>query len=146
MAAQRIKGQEVNILIVRGGVFEDSLTDIQNFNVELDLEIKKQGYLGEKTDRRDEVFNGVKYDMELHLHSQAFMNFVSAVLDRAKRINPDLVFNITGVLNFPDGTTPTFLIPDVKFGAIPMNVPSRGEYVKIKLQGEADDLKLNPST
>jgi hypothetical protein len=30
-------------------------------------------------------------------------------------------------------------IPDAKFGAQPLSISSRGEYVKVKLEGMADD-------
>lgn len=142
MAAQRIKGQEVAVLITRAGALEDTLTNIQNFNVELDFEIKKQGYLGEPTDRRDEVYNGVKFDLELHLHRSAWFTFVKALIDRAKRNTPDVVFNISGVFNFPSGETVTMLLPDVMFGPVPHNVSARGDYVKVKLQGECQDFQI----
>jgi hypothetical protein len=142
MPAQRIRGQEVSVLIVRDGALEAELTDIQNFNLEIQTEIKSQGYLGEKSARKDDIFNGVKGDMELHLHSQDWFQFLNAVLDRAKRNTPDLVFNVSAVLFFPNGETPTITIPDVKFGPFPHNVPERGDYVKVKLDFEAEDFKV----
>lgn len=145
MPAQRIKGQEVAILIVRDSTLEDTLTDIQNFNLELELEIKSQGYLGEKTNRKDDIFNGVKFDMELNIHTQDWFNFQSAIVSRAKRLTPDVQFNITGVFSFPNGDTPTLLIPDCKFGPNPMTISSRGDYVKLKLAGEADDYEPTTS-
>lgn len=142
MPGQRIKGQEVSILIVRDGVLEAELTDIQNFNFEPETEIKTQGYLGEKTNRKDEIYNGVKGDMELNLHSQDWFVFMNAVLDRAKRNAPDVQFNISAVLAFPNGQTPTVLFPDVKFGPFPHNTPSRGDYFKVKVSFEGDDFEI----
>jgi hypothetical protein len=139
---QRLKGQEVSLIIVRAGVLEDTLTDIQNFNCEDEFEIKSVGYLGEKTNRKDEIYNGSKFDFELHVHTQDVFKFKKAVKDRAQRKTPDIIFNITAVLNMPNGETPSVLIPDAKFGAIPMNVSSRGDYVKFKIQGEADDTSV----
>lgn len=143
--AQRIKGQEVTILITDDGNLEDTLTDIQNFNLEAQFEIKAQGYLGEKTNRKDEVYNGCKFDLELNLHKQDWFNFQQKIKDRAQRNTPDVVFNITGVFAFPNGETPTLLIPDVHFGAQPLSVSARGDYVKVKLEGEADDFRVQPS-
>ena len=143
MSAQRLKGQEVSILVVTNGVLEDTITDIQSFNMEVQLEIKSQGYLGEKTNRKDEVYNGVKFDMELHIHTQDWFTLMNNILDRAKRNTPDAVFNITGVFSFPNGQTPTFLIKDAHFGAIPHTISARGDYVKVKLDGEADDVSIS---
>lgn len=142
MPSQRIRGQEVQVLITRAGSLEDSLTEIQNFNFEAEFEIKSQGYLGEKTNRKDDIYNGVKGDMELHLHSQAWFSFLNAVKDRAARVTPDLVINIVAVCNFPDGTTPSVLFPDVKFGAMPVAISSRGDYVKVKMAFEGDDFDV----
>ena len=144
--AQRIKGQEVSILIVADTVLQDTLTDIQNFNMELEFEIKSMGYLGEKTNRKDYIFNGCKFDMELHIHSQDLLTFAQQVHDKAQRITPDVVFNITGVFSFPNGDQPELLLNDVSFGAIPFNIGSRGDYVKVKIQGECSDIEIETST
>lgn len=143
--AQRIKGQEVSVLITSAGQLQDTLTDIQSFNFEAQLEVKSMGYIGEKTNRKDDIFNGVKFDMELHLHKQDWFNFQQAIINRAKRVTPDLVINITAVASFPNGDTPTVLLPDCKFGAQPLNVTSRGDYVKVKLEGECDDMVVQTS-
>jgi hypothetical protein len=145
MPAQRIKGQEVNILISTDAVLEDTLTDIQEFELESEFEIKSQGYLGEKTNRKDEIYNGAKFSMNLHLHSQDWFRFQGQIKDRAQRNTPDTLFNISGVLNFPNADTPQFLVPDAHFGGNPMTVPARGDYVKVKLEGEADDFSVQRS-
>lgn len=143
--AQRIKGQEVSVLITRAGALEDTLVDIQNFNLEPEFEIKSMGYLGEKTNRKDDIYNGCKFDLELHLHKQDWFAFQQAMKDRSQRNTPDVVFNITAVLAFPVGDTPSILVPDVHFGPNPLNVTSRGDYVKVKLEGEADDFQVTLS-
>jgi len=139
MAAEsRIRGQETSVLIVRDGALEASLVDVRNFNFAHQLEIQSQGYLGEKSERKDEIYKGVKGSMELHLHNQEFIAFEQAILDRAQRNTPDVIFNITSVLSFPNGQTPTFLFADVKFGEIPHDFPDRAEYVSVKLDFECE--------
>lgn len=134
MASQRIRGQESTILIVRDGQLEDTLTNIRSFNFEYELEIQSMGYLGEKSERKDEIMKGVKGDLELHLHSQQWFAFTNAILARASRETPDVVFNITSVLSFPNGETPSITLADVKFGAIPHGTSSRDDYVNCKLE------------
>jgi hypothetical protein len=134
--SQRIKGQEVSVLISRDNVLEDTLVDIQNFNSEDELEIKSMGYLGEKSNRKDEVYNGTKLDFEMNIHRAAYFQFRRAILDRAQRNNPNIRFDVTIVSSFPNGETEVETFPDVKFGPIPRNIPARGDYVKIKLSGE----------
>lgn len=136
--SQRIKGQEVAILLTRDNNLEDTLTDIMNFNLEYEYEVKSQGYLGEKGERKDFILKGVKFDLELHVHTQDYIPFAEAVRKKATREAPDVIFNITAVLSFPNGETPTYTIPDVVFGPMPLNIGGRGEYVKIKIEGEAE--------
>lgn len=133
MPSQRLRGAETSILIVRDGQLEDTLTDVRSFNFEFELEIQSMGYLGEKTERKDEIMKGVKGDLELHLHSQQWFAFVNAILARSARETPDVVFNITSVLSFPNGQTPSVTLADVKFGAIPHSTASRDDYVSTKL-------------
>ncbi len=135
MPAQRIKGQEVQIVIVRDGSLEDTLTDIQNFNMEDDIELIQKGYLGEPSDRYDEVFKGTKFDFEIHTHSQDYLAFTQAIRDRAQRKTPDTIFNITAVFSYPNGDTPTRLLPDCHFGPIGDKVGSRGDYKTNKFTG-----------
>jgi len=144
--AQRIKGQEVSLLIVQDSVLQETLTDIQNFNMELEFEVKSQGYLGEKTNRKDYIFNGCKFDFEIHVHTQDVFTFIQAIHDKAQRLTPDVQFNITGIFSFPNGDEPELLLTDCAWGALPMNIGSRGDYVKFKMQGECSDIDLQPST
>src|SRR5579862_8592571 len=116
MPAQRIKGQEVQVLFVRASALEDTLTDTQDFEFEPKIELKEAGYLGETTNRHDEIFNGCKFTGTLHLHSQLWFSYNQAIIARARRQVPDTVFNISAVWNFPNGDTPTVLLPDVHFG------------------------------
>jgi hypothetical protein len=139
MPSQRIKGQEVSIIITRDGNLEAELVDIKSCEFTAEFEIKDEGYLGEKTNRKDEVYNGVKGSMELHIHSGDIFDFMQALKDRAQRNTPDLVFNIAGIFAFPSGEIRTVTIPDVKFGAVPISTNARGDYTSVKLEFAADD-------
>lgn len=133
--AQRIKGQEVSIAIVANGVLQSELTDIQDFNCSLMLELVEQGYLGETTDRFDEVFKGSKFDFTMHHHSQDWVVFNGILVNRARRIATNTVINVQATFSFPNGDTPTWRWPDSFFGEIGVNLPGRAEYMKSKYQG-----------
>ena len=141
----RIRGQECTILVVRAGVLEDSITSVMNFNFEYQGETKTQGYLGEKNNRTDDIFNQGKFDFEAHLTTQQWLTFIKAIQDRQKRVTPDVQFNISVVLEFANGETPTVFFNDCKFGAIPNNIASRGDYVKVKFDGMVDDISFTTS-
>lgn len=143
---ERLRGQEVSILVTRAGALEESLVNIQNFNVEFESEQSSQGYLGEKTERKDSIFKGAKGDLELHVHNSDFLRFAKAVHDQQKRITPDLVVNITATLFFANGEAPSVLIRNAKFGNIPINVSARGDFVKVKLDFTAEDAEIQYSS
>lgn len=142
---QDIKGQEVTIIYTRGGVVEDTLTDTSDFEFEPKLELKERGYLGEKSNRHDEIFNGAKFTGTINLTKQDWFVYQKAIIDRAKRKTPDIVFNITGVLLFPGGDAPTVLLPDVHYGPQPQGIRGRGDYLTIKIEGASDDYIVTPS-
>lgn len=139
MPAQRIKGQEVSVIMTRGGETENELTDVKSCEFTPQFEIKEEGYLGEKTNRHDEVYTGVKGTMTIHFHSGDLFDFLQALKDRAQRNTPDLVFNIAGIFAFPNGDVRTLSVPDSKFGAVPISTNDRGDYVEAKFEFAADD-------
>lgn len=142
MAEQRIKGQEVTISVVRGGVLETSFTDIKNFNFVIKAEVKKQGYLGEKGSRVDDVFDSVDFDFEMHVHNTEWVAFVTALQRRQKRELPDLEINIAGTFFYPNFETQAWVLPDCKFGDIPVGISDRKEYVNVKMSGSSGDFQL----
>jgi hypothetical protein len=142
MPAQRIKGQEVSVIITRDGSLEAELTDVKTCEFAPQFEIKTEGYLGEKSVRNDEVYMGVKGSLELHIHSGDIFDFVQAVKDRAQRNTPDLVFNIAGIFAFPSGEVRTLTVPDLKFGPVPITTNDRGDYTSVKLEYAADDYQV----
>lgn len=131
--AQRLKGQEVSIRIVTDGVTEE-LNTFSNFNDEIALELKEAGYLGEVTNRFDEILNGYGGDMELNLQKASWLTLTQRIRDRAQRRTPGTVFNIVRTDLFPNGDSIMFIYKDVSWGPVPTSVSSRGDYVKPKLQ------------
>jgi hypothetical protein len=142
MADQRVKGQEVNVLFVRGGVLESSLTNVQDASFEIEFEVIRKKYLGNKSDTLDDIYNGTKGDYTLHLHNQEYFAYLLAIKDRAQRKTPDVVFNITAVLAYPNGQTPSILVPDIKFSGVPIKIGGRGEQVEVKHSWEAEDFDV----
>ena len=134
MSDQRIKGQEVSIRVVQGGVPVASIDSISVFNDTVALELKETGFLGETVNRFDEILNGFGGDCEFHVTKPEWNELVEAIISRAKRETPDTNFNVVRADYFPNGQSALYTYRDVKFGEIPTNVPSRGDYVKARLQ------------
>lgn len=137
--SQRIKGQETRVTVVSPAGTEDSIGSggVSSFELEFKTEVLSEGYLGETTERKDDIFRGVGFRMEIHLDRQSYLQFVQRVTDRSQRRTPaDARFNIITALQFPNGQRPRVLLEDVFFGPLPVNIGGRDEYVSATIEGE----------
>lgn len=139
--AQRLKGQEVSITVMKDGVAVTSLSDIRNFTLTPNFDRLTEGYLGETTDRYDEMYKGISFELEAHLEEPGFVDFIEAVRDRARRRIPDTKINIFATLNFPNGQRVRIVLQNCFFADMPFNVGSRQDYGSVKLSGAAEDFE-----
>lgn len=135
--AQRIKGQEVQVLLVQNGVPLDSITAIRDFEFNYQLEIKSEGYLGETANRKDTVYNGIAGKMSMHFESKSVFTLFQSIVDTARRRTPGTKINIKATLAFPNGDRVRVIIPDAQFGEIPVSFGGRTEYGMASLTYEA---------
>ena len=142
MASQRLKGQEVEVLLVVDGKVQETTTDVRSFEVAAKTELKEEGYLGEKTNRYDDIFNGVRGSIEFHYENKDVFNVMKAIIDRSKRRTPGSQVNIKATLNFPGGDRPKILISDAFFGEIPFSFGSRSDYGTMRLEFSASDVSV----
>lgn len=126
--AQRIKGQEVQAILIVDGQPQATITAIKSFEMAYQLEIKKEGYLGETTDRRDSIFNGISGSMEAHLETKDVFTLFQSIVDKARRRTPGTTINVKATLNFPNGDRVRVIIPNCEFGELPVNFGSRADY------------------
>ena len=140
--AQRLKGQETNIFVMNQGVEVAALSDVRNFTMTPNFDKLEEGYLGETTNRFDEIFKGINFDFEVHVEDGGFLDFVNAVKDRAQRRTPGIAINIATVLNFPGGTRKKIVLRDCFFADMPFNVGSRSDYASVKFSGSASDFDV----
>lgn len=141
MPSTRIKGQDVEVRLIVGSELQETITDVRSFEVTVQTEILREGYLGETSDRRDDVYRGIAGRMELHFENDDILTMMRSIIDRARRRTPGTQINIQATLNFPNGDTPVVQIPDVFFGPIPLNFGSRADFGAITLEFEATDFK-----
>jgi hypothetical protein len=144
MAETRIRGQEVSIRISRNANVESTITAVKDFTVQLDMATLDEGYLGETTMRKDDIFNGVSGSFTIDHESQDILVFMDFIKQRAQRRIPvnQSRANATGRFTFPNGDVPRLLIPDMKFDAIPISVPGRNAYVNSSFSYKAEDVRF----
>lgn len=140
--AQRIKGQETVISFTSPTGDVQGLEDVLSFEAELDIEILQEGYLGETADRFDDIYHGTSGQVELHLENSKYFLFTEQVQDRAERRSPaGAVFNATSTFAFPNGQRARITFEDIFFGAMPLNAPSRKDYVKATVQWKCSQIR-----
>lgn len=140
--AQRIKGQEVEVIVIAGGQTVVSVSAIRSFEFNYNLDTLSEGYIGETTERKDSIYKGISGKLEFHFDSQDVLKLAEAIRDKARRRTPGLTINIKATLNFPGGNRPRVVIPNVEFGAIPVTFGSRADYGSMSLDYVAQDANV----
>lgn len=133
--AQRIKGQEVTVAFTTPeGDFTD-FTDVLSATITLENEILEESYLGEVSNRYDDIYNGVSGSVEMHLENNQFVTFMNLVQDRSERRAPAAgQFNVSMTFALPNGERARVTCEDVFWGPIPVEVGGRADYVKLSLE------------
>ena len=139
MSEQRIKGQETIIEVTKDNEVVDAITDVRSMEVAGVMEILSEGYLGETSDRRDEIFKGVRGRIEMHLEKSATLDFMMDIINRATRRDPSVKVNFKTTLQFPSGERRRILIRNIFFGEMPLGFGGRAEYGTFGIDFESGD-------
>lgn len=132
--ALRLKGQEVIIQAVSAGSVVTEITAVASFNDSVMLEITEDQFLGEPVNRFDQVLNGFSGDFEFQVEEATWTEFTDLIVAKAKREQPDLLFNMVRTDFYPNGQTAVFVYQDVSWGAIPTTISSKNDFVKVKME------------
>lgn len=142
----RLKGQSVtvNMVSTTNGV-ETSFLDVGSVEAQFDREILSEGYLGQTTQQKDDIFNGVSGTITFHSRTADTMGLIERINLASKDRLPGEQFNIVAKFAFPLGGSRLVSIPDAKFGNIPINTSDRQSFVEFRLEFAADDATILPS-
>lgn len=119
-----------------------AIDSIKSLEITLQTEILKEQFLGETTDRRDEIFRGIAGKMEAQLSSDALLQLANAIVQRAQNRQSGTRINIKTTFQFPNGDRAMYVMSDVKFGNIPISNKGRTEYVEVSLEFECETIKF----
>jgi len=142
MPSYRVRGQEVSVQVVQDGKIVAELNDVKSFDVEFQMDVMTEGYLGEFTDRRDDMFKGISGKIEFHIENNAPFDFINAVVQRSQSRVKGTQFNVQSTVNLPNGQVKRLLVNDIFFSSIPVNVSGRSDYVTYSLPYEAAEGKF----
>jgi hypothetical protein len=118
---------------------------VQSFELEFMLDLISEGYLGETTDRKDDIFRGCRGRLTIHMDREGVFDFINAVVRRARTASNEdnlIKFQILAQLDFPQGQTLNVTLPDVRFGSVPVNVGDRGSYPTMDIEFEASEYNI----
>lgn len=136
----RIKGQEVFVELVIDGKPDAKCGPFKKFTATLLQDILEEEFLGATTKEYDEIFNGCQIEMEGQLYTERWLTFAQSVVRRARfQTGAVVTVDVQATLVFSSGKTIPWKFRDVKFGEFPIDVPSRRDYVNIKLTGKCSD-------
>lgn len=140
---QRIKGQETTILVIIDGELRQRIDTIQSFDLEFEMDLLEEGYLGEVANRFDSIFNGVKVEMSGHMTSREMLDVADAIVGRAQnRTGGATRIDVSVTLKFANGDLPSVLLPDVFFETVPFNNGARDEYIEFTLSGKCSGYQI----
>jgi len=144
--ADRLKGQEVNVNVISAtqGV-ETSFSDVGSVEMQFDREILSEGYLGQTTQQKDDIHNGVSGTITFHSRTADTMGLIQRITEASKGRLPGEKFQIVATLRFPLGGSRRVVVPDAKFGNIPINVSDRQSFVEFRLEFAGDDATIIPA-
>lgn len=137
----RIRGEQVQVKVIKGG--KDALLS-ERAVVALEYtpkqEIMEQGFLGETTNRHDEVYKGCSGTLTLQYSDKSVNKLIRDLNDRSRRATgASFKVNIVAVENYPDGDVGKLLFPDVKFGGQVKSYGARDSYGQITLPWACDE-------
>ncbi len=138
----RLKGQETAVSFVSANGTEESVADVKSFDIQFDRDILSEGYLGQTTEQKDDIFKGVSGKLEFHVRKAEFLDLVRRMNEKTKRRLPGEQFEIVSTLTFPDGERRRIIVGSAAFGSIPITMPSRDDYVSVTFDYASDDARI----
>lgn len=144
MSRPLLIGQDNVLSMQIDGVVYESLA-ITSAEITQKLSRKETGILGTHTMRIDEVYMGIEGSLECQIDSPDMFQILTILVDRAQRRAPPYPrVTLKSQFDFPvDSRRALIVIPDLKFGDIPISTASREEHVTIKLAFGAESARIN---
>lgn len=136
---QGIKGQDTVLQIIKGGKVESSLTSVKDFSIQFDIDVLSNGYIGETTERKDEIFKGVSGKVTLDWTDPGVVTFQDNLVKRARRELPYFSVNILTTITDSSGSTKRIIIPDAFFENPDANMGGRDNYMETTLTFQASE-------
>lgn len=136
----RVKGQEMQIRLTKGGELLRTITAIESLTLTLKVDIIRKGYQGETIDRRDDIYRGVGVEIAVDAESPDVIDLLTSIRDRAARRTAaaNVQINLTFSINFRQKRS-RITVPDLMFQDPSLTSSGRDAYISLRLSGEGQD-------
>jgi len=136
-----LRGDDIQIRLTRNGQLQRTIVDLKDGSITLKITKHFEGYIGRSSDSVDEQFNHVDVALNFHPSSQDALRLADDIKKRSQRQTAQdlLVINLIATLQFVDGSRPKIIVPDLKFGDIPLTFGGRDQYAVWSLDASAED-------
>ena len=125
----RVLGQQVSPVLVFPDRTITEFGPIMSASFNFVSEMPKQGYLGERFQRYDEVYMGIEGKLDGHMDNPKWFDFIFQLIRRQQRLT-FFKINLSAPFLFSTGATKRLVIPDISVMVGPLDVGGRAEYVK----------------
>ncbi len=141
--AQRIKGQDVTLVMLQGGTPLGYMTsDIRNFEVTPKIEKLEEQYLGQYSKKYDEIFHGVDFKFDIHVESANSLKFMEFLRNRGQGA-AGVQVSITAVLKFPNNVQSKLTLNNCFFEDVPFSFGGRSEYGQMTISGSCETFSVH---
>ena len=139
----RVKGQHVSVNIIVDGETQTAIDSVTSFDMEIELDLTSEGFLGELTNRRDETYTGVNGSLEIQFQDEGVFNFFNSIVQRSKEQLGSIQINIGATINMPNGQRPKINIIDAHFGNIGISFSGRTDFATVSMNYGASDFVVS---
>ena len=148
MANRRVKGLNTEVLMAGPNGLYENITAIRDHELEFIVDVIQEGYLGEASSRRDDIFDGVRGNFTVHIEDPEVFKFVRSLIARSRSQYPDnsVSFAIETHVKFSDTSVEIIRIPNVHFTNVPVSMSGRKDYVTMRLSYESGDFGVENFT
>ena len=134
----RIKGQETTVTVTSALGVEESVADVKSCEITFERDILSEGYLGQKTEKKDAIFKGVTGKITFHVEKRAVLGLVGRINEATKNRVGGEQFEVTTTYEFEDGKM-RIICKEVAFGSIPISSGSRDDFVELSFDFACED-------
>lgn len=139
----RLKGQEVAVSIISATAgLEPGVSEVKALEVQFDRDILSEGYLGQTTEQKDDIFKGVSGKIDFHTPNADVLSLTQRINEVSRRRLPGESISIVATFNFPIGGRRRIAIQSAAFGNIPISTPSRDDYTTVSYEFASDDARI----